>query len=274
MSKVVFLSFANSVYVPSLKRLKGQIRNCSLIDEFNFFTDKDLDKNFRKDFHPYIYRRGYGYWKWKSYLVKQQFDRMHEGDILVYSDAGCDYNDKAEHRFKEYLDIVRLHESGILVFEDDFLERQFTKGDVFRFLIEGNTFLPISDLNQRWGGMWVMRKCANTTNLINKWCDTCMNHFYLITDKASDTPNFPEFIENRHDQSVFSILTKQHGAYALPPSELDKTNFQNVPFLPTRHKVKSSWTDIRRKLMLPYRYLVGMYLVKVKGFYFKDRIAW
>lgn len=274
MSKVIFLSFANSVYVPSLKKLESQIKDCSLIDEFHFLTEKDLDEQFRKDFHPYIYRRGYGYWKWKSYLVKQQFDKMQEDDILVYSDAGCDYNAKAEHRFMEYLNIVKQHESGMMVFEDNFLERQFSKGDVFHFLIGGNTFLPISDSNQRLGGMWMMRKCQNTVELVDRWCDTCMNHFDLITDKASVSPNFPEFIENRHDQSVFSILTKQYGAYALPPSELDKSNFQNVPFLPTRHKVKSQWTDIRRKLMLPYRYLVGMYLVKVKGFYFKNRIAW
>ncbi len=272
--KTVFLSFANSVYVPALKRLEAQIKDCPLIDEFHFLTNKDLDENFRKHFHPYIYRRGYGYWKWKSYLVKQQFDKMEEGDILVYSDAGCDYNEKAEGRFKEYLDVVRQHESGMLVFEDNFLERQFTKGDVFHFLIGGTTFLPISDSNQRWGGMWVMRKCANTKELVDKWCDTCLNYFDLITDKKSVFPNFPEFIENRHDQSVFSILTKQHGAYALPPSELQRTNFQNVPFLPTRHKAKSLWNDVRRKLMLPYRYLVGMYLVKVKGFYFRNRIAW
>lgn len=274
MSKLVFLSFANSVYVPSLRRLESQIKDCPLIDEYHFLTEKDLDKPFRKGFHPYIYRRGYGYWKWKSYLVKQQFDQMRDGDILVYSDAGCDYNAKAEQRFKEYLDIVRLHESGMLVFDDWYLEREYTKGDIFRFLIVGNTFLTISDTNQRWSGMWMMRKCTNTTELVEKWCDTCMNHFDLITDKASATPNFPEFIENRHDQSVFSVLTKLHGAYALPSSELDKSNFQNIPFLPTRHKVKSKWTDIRRKLMLPYRYVVGMYLVKVKGFYFKNRIAW
>lgn len=274
MSKVAFLSFANSVYIPSLKRLEEQIRDCKLIDEFYFLTNKDLNMNFRKDFHPYIYRRGYGYWKWKSYLVKQYFDKMQDDDILVYSDAGCDYNAKAEHRFGEYLDIVRKHESGILVFEDRYLERQFTKGDVFRFLIGRNTFLPISDSNQRLGGMWVMRKCRNTVNLVDKWYDTCMNHFDLITDKSSVAPNFAEFIENRHDQSVFSILTKQYGAYALPHSELEKSNYTNVPFLPTRHKVKSRWTDIRRKLILPYRYIVGMYLVKTRGFYFKNRIAW
>lgn len=274
MSKVVFLSFANSVYIPSLKRLEAQVRNCKLIDEFLFLTNKDLDKNFRKNFHPYIYRRGYGYWKWKSYLVKRQIDNMQEGDILVYSDAGCDFNINAEHRFAEYLEIVRRHESGILVFEDKFLERQYTKGDVFHFFVVGENSLSFSDSNQRWAGMFIIRKCMNTMGFVAKWYDICMNHFALITDKASEIPNFPEFIENRHDQSVFSILTKQYHAYALPPSELDESNYENVPFLPTRNKEKSNWANIRRKILLPYRYFIGMYLAKVKGFYFKERIAW
>lgn len=274
MNKVVFLSFANSVYLSSLRRLEAQIRNCQLINEFHFLTNKDLSKEFRSNLHPYIYRRGYGYWKWKSYICKQQFDHMQEGDILVYSDAGCDYNAAAEKRFAEYMEIVKTHESGILCFEDNFLERMMTKGDVFQYLIGGLTCLPISDSNQRWGGMWMMRKCRNTVSLINKWSETCMKRFDLITDKASVVPNFPDFVENRHDQSVFSILTKQHGAYALPPMELAKSNYPNVPFLPTRHKVKSRWTNIRRKLLLPYRYAVGLYLVKVKHFYFADRIVW
>lgn len=273
-NKVVFLSFANSVYVPSLRRLEQQIKSCPLVDEFHFLTNKDLDKEFRKDFHPYIYRRGYGYWKWKSYLVKQQFDKMEDGDILIYADAGCDYNVKAVDRLKKYMEIASTHESGILVFEDNYKESQLTKGDVFEYLA-GDTKCPsISETRQRWGGMFIMRKCTNTVKLVNEWVDICMNHFDLITDKKSIIPNFPDFLENRHDQSIFSILTKLHNAFAFPPKELAKNNFENVPFLPTRHKVKSKCTDIRRKLMLPYRYVVGLYLVIIKRFYFKDRIAW
>lgn len=272
--KTIFLSFANSVYVPSLRRLEEQIRCCPLINEFHFLTNKDLDKEFRKDFHPYIYRRGYGYWKWKSYLVKLQFGKMEEGDILIYADAGCDYNSKGKNRLKDYLDIVKKHESGIMVFEDNYKESQLTKGDVFEYLV-GDTKCPsISETNQRWAGMFVMRKCSNTVKFVDEWVNICMNHYNLITDKASRVGNYPEFIENRHDQSVFSILTKLHKAFAFSPLELSKQNFNNVPFLPTRHKVKSRWTDFRRKLLLPYRYLLGLYLRKVKGFYFKDRLAW
>lgn len=274
MSKVIFLSFANSTYSPSLCRLKEQLDGCPLIDEFHFLTDKDLGQDFLQKLHPSIYRRGFGYWKWKSYIAKQQFDQMQEDDILVYSDAGCDYNANAVGKFAEYIEMVKKHDSGILCFEDNYLERSLTKGDIFEYLVGTINCTQISDTNQRWGGMWIMRKCANTVSLMDKWFDVCMNHFDLITDKASIIPNFPDFRENRHDQSVFSILTKQHNALTLPPEEMEKSNFANVPFLPTRHKVKSRWTDICGKLKLPYRYAIGLYLVKFKNFYFANRIAW
>lgn len=274
MSKVVFLSFANSVYVPSLHRLEEQIKDCPLIDEFYFLTNKDLDREFLRDFHPYIYRRGYGYWKWKAYLCKKYFDKLQDDDTLIYSDVGCDYNASAVNRFAEYIEIVKTHASGILCFEDPYLERCMTKGDIFEYMIEGMTDPSISDTNQRWAGMFMIRKCSNTRSLIDKWEEINEKRFDLITDKASKTPNFPDFVENRHDQSIFSILSKQHGAFVFPPSELDKSNYSNVPFLPTRHKVRSFWTNIRRNLLLPYRYAVGLYLVKVKHFYFARHIAW
>ncbi|MDY4174582.1 MAG: hypothetical protein SOY07_04710 [Bacteroidales bacterium] len=274
MSKVVFLSFANTDFAPSLKRLQEQIKCCPLIDEFFFMTEKDLGADFLKDFHPSIYRRGYGYWKWKSYLVKRTFDKMNDGDVLIYSDAGCDYNPNAENRLREYIDIVRQHVSGVLCFEDPTLERQYTKGDVFTFLTGGNQQSQITDSNQRWAGMWLMCKCANSTNLVDKWWDTCESHFDLITDKASTSKNFPDFIEARHDQSVFSILTKQFGAYALPPEELAKANFANVPFQPTRNKMKSTKTFIYRRISLPFRWLIGLYLIAVQDFYFRGRYIW
>ncbi len=274
MSKVIFLSFANSAYRPSLYRLKKQLADCPHIDEFHFLTEKDLGQNFLRELHPSLYRRGYGYWKWKSFIAKQQFDRMQDGDILIYSDAGCDYNAKAANKLFEYIEMTRKHISGILCFENEHLERRLTKGDIFDYLVGGENRQQISDSYQRWGGMWMMRKCNNSVCLIDKWFDTCMYHFDLITDKASVTPNFPDFIENRHDQSVFSILTKLHGALALPPQELHKDNYANVPFLPTRHKVKSRWTSVFHKLMIPWRYAVGLYLVYFKHFYFANRIAW
>jgi len=53
-----------------------------------------------------------------------------------------------------------------------------------------------------------IRKCKGSMDLIDKWLDTMVNHFDLVNDSPSKLPNHPAFIENRHDQSVFSLLCK------------------------------------------------------------------
>lgn len=59
MNKVVFITFANSKYKQSLARLKAQVSESKYITNKYLFTEKDLDMNFKKNFHPSLYRRGY-----------------------------------------------------------------------------------------------------------------------------------------------------------------------------------------------------------------------
>ena len=32
--------------------------------------------------------RGYGYWLWKSYIIKKTIEKMSDDDILLYLDCG------------------------------------------------------------------------------------------------------------------------------------------------------------------------------------------
>ena len=65
-----------------------------------FFSERDLPKDFFKGFSPKIYRRGYGYWIWKPYIVSKMMSRLNDGDILVYTDAGtqCIYLEESDLR--------------------------------------------------------------------------------------------------------------------------------------------------------------------------------
>ena len=50
--------------------------------------------------------------------------------------------------------------------------------------------------------------CDKTRTLVNRWYELCCN-YHLIDDSPSIAPNLPEFIEHRHDQAIFSLLTKK-----------------------------------------------------------------
>lgn len=274
MSKVVFITFANKDLSKTLHRIKSQLMQCDLIDEFHFFTEKDLPSIFFRRCSPYLYRRGFGYWAWKYILAKETFDKMSIGDILIYADAGCDYNGEASSRLANYISICKGNESGIVTFEDEHYEREYTKGDIFNSLIVQEDREHIANSKQIWAGLWLIRKCETSINFVNTLHDISLNQFNLLTDKRSLTPNCSCFIENRHDQSVFSVLAKQVGAYVFPKEEIVRKNWSNIPFVPTRHKEKAIAARLKRIALLPYRWLLREYLVRCRGFVFSSKRIW
>ena len=58
-------------------------------------------------------------------------------------------------------------------------------------------------------GILMMKKCDVITSLINEWYDICSNNYHLIDDSPSIEKNFDNFIENRHDQSIYNLLVKK-----------------------------------------------------------------
>ena len=69
MQKIILLSFADKRYKKSLERLKRQTEAFPF-DERHFLTQENLPKSFRKTLKTWKYRRGYGYWRWKFYIVR------------------------------------------------------------------------------------------------------------------------------------------------------------------------------------------------------------
>lgn len=63
------------------------------------------------------------------------------------------------------------------------------------------------------GTFTMMKKSQNTINFMREWLSVFWNHFNLVDDSPSVTPNYPEFIENRHDQTILSMLIKKHNIY-------------------------------------------------------------
>jgi glutaredoxin-related protein len=71
-------------------------------------------------------------------------------------------------------------------------------------------------------GILLIYKCEKTIKLINEWNNICSNNYNFIDDSNSIHKNFKEFIEHRHDQSVFNLLIKK---YNLINYDMDPTCF-------------------------------------------------
>ena len=59
--------------------------------------------------------------------------------------------------------------------------------------------------------MFVVNK--KTRNIVNSWYRIATN-YHMIDDSPSLHKNLNCFIEHRHDQSIFSLLTKKYNIYS------------------------------------------------------------
>lgn len=214
-----FLSFASSNIKCALARLEKQVRDFELFDSVLLCDEYALEDAFRRRWadrmKPGV--RGFGYWCWKPYLIRRELERLPEGGVLFYCDAGCHMNARGKERFLGYLAQLEALPEGVLGFaiEDEHKEARWTKGDVFDYF--GCRDNPaVTQTAQVESGHIFLRRCPQAMEFVNAWYEALECDCSLFDDSPSRSPNLPGFQANRHDQSVFSVLYKMHGIPAIP----------------------------------------------------------
>lgn len=237
--KKIICSFASTQFAETLSRLSHQIAQMSFFDDTHLLDETRLDPTFRRRFDAAltIGSRGYGYWVWKPYIISQILDGLSAGDTLLYVDAGCHINREGKSRLITYYGLLEKSPCGVLAFRlpadlysygllgrhvrvaNYFLERRWTKGDLLDYFRVRDSLL-ITETPQIQSGVILIRKCEESSALVSKWLSVYYDHFHLVDDGPSSSPNLPGFIENRHDQSVFSLLCKMAHATLLSTDEV------------------------------------------------------
>jgi hypothetical protein len=231
-----------------LERFGNQARQMNIYDGIFLYNENNLDKNFRKFFKDKLkLKRGAGYWVWKPHIILKTLEKLNEGDLLQYTDAGCHLNPKGLPRLNEYFDMASDSETGLLAFELPWVtEKQYAKGDLFDYF--GVRDDPDIYPAQIAGGILFVRKCEKSIAIIKQWQKVFYDDFALIDDSPSKSSNFPEFIENRHDQSVWSILVKLNGVPRLSHSEQCKPFEKKYPIWVLRDKARTATFFTKIKL--------------------------
>lgn len=216
-----FICFADSRMLPSLDRLNKQAHEMNFFDEISTLSELDLPESFVRQHRGLMKRgvRGFGYWVWKPYIIQKALEALNEGDELWYLDTGCHLNPKGRERMFHYAEILANNELGIAAFELETAcsERAYTKMDLLVHM--GVQDCPeITDSGQLCTTHILMRKCPQVMKFIEDW-GSHWSDLHLLDDTPSVIPNFPEFIEHRHDQSVFSIMAKLRGAARISGTE-------------------------------------------------------
>jgi len=176
---------------------------------------------------PFV--RGRGYWFWKSalfnHLVKQGI--IKNGDMVVYVDADSaafvDVDCGGCMNETEWRERLALFDEKSL---DMFVERQpkgrqfvrhegkfdvceytWTKQDIFEKFNTNWDDPQYGRTMQAHASFWVARVNERTRKFVQMY-EELMTDFHLCSDEKSVSPDNPHFHENRHDQSMFSMLMK------------------------------------------------------------------
>ena len=144
---------------------------------------------------------------------------INEDDILVYADCGCEINLDGKTRFLEYIYMLDNNPNnfGIISFQmKHLLEKIYTKQKIFKWF-KANEI--IKNTGQFVGGVQILKKNKHSLNIINTWMNNMIYH--LINDDTDNEEQY--FKENRHDQSIYSVIVKKFGSIKLS----DETWFEN-----------------------------------------------
>lgn len=238
--KIHFVTYGNELYNNSKKRLREESVNSGWFDTITVCGPENLSEEFKHEFSDILkQKRGGGYWIWKFDIIKQQLTKLDNNDILIYMDSGCTINTNGKTRFNEYIEMLNNSNESIISFQMSHVEKKYTNKELFHHF-DMNT----NDNNGNSGQIMATVLIMKNTDEMMKMIDECINvlrtDHLLVTDHYNKLGQRNDFIDNRHDQSILSLVRKKHGSIVLT----DETYFQpfgneqslKFPFWATRKR--------------------------------------
>lgn len=151
---------------------------------------------------------------------KKTMENMKDGDILLYLDSFYKLNTR---NFDEYFEIIK---NDYIIGTTNCIENEWCKADlIIKLNMIEHKYL---DTSQHQAGAILFLVCDKTRKLVNEWYEIGTD-YHLIDDSKSYVKNLHCFKEHRHDQSIFSLLTKKYNLfskYSLKDSIVLKRNIE------------------------------------------------
>lgn len=212
--KRVLISFATSHYQGAQANLTETA--APWFDEIRPFHSDTLPESFRA-LHAdlFRYRRGYAFWIWKPWLILRELRTLAPGDVLMYCDAQLAFVADPAPLFD-----LCVNRDGILLFHqrrEEHVNRTWTRRDCFEAMG--------CDESRYWNGpqlnaaMQVYSPTPRAFAFIEEWYQW-NSRLDVVGDAVSEKPEFPDFKDHRHDQSILSLMAIRDGLDTMPdPSQ-------------------------------------------------------
>ena len=201
------INYANDAY-KNAQKLNTETAFSNGVEKVIEYSSKDIDACFyNKNKEILLCHRGNGYWLWKPYFVKKTLEKLNDNDYLIYSDSASYYINNVNL----LIQCMERESTDIMVFSlpRDMLERTWSKRDAF--VLMNCDFAVYANTPQRLAGFILLKKTKRVCNFITEWLTFAQDR-RIITDQPNcmGKENYPDFRENRHDQTIFSLLSKKY----------------------------------------------------------------
>jgi len=213
-AKTRFISFGSTpIHYNAAVNLTDQALSIGKFDTSHVYTKSNVDDWFAaKNKHILRQPLGDGCWLWKPFIIFKELCALADGDILVYCDSLYDMIKDHPIPMSTFItDTLSMSTNDIFCVHNKpndgtYPETAYTKGDSFVIIPGGN---KASNGPQIWAGFIGIKKSLQSLAFVSEWLAYCQDD-RLVTDKKDEVAQpFANFIQNRRDQSVLSLVAKK-----------------------------------------------------------------
>lgn len=201
----IFINFANDRYQKEQDFALKTAKMFGNFDKIIGYGPSDIDEQFYQQNENILkIKRGAGLWLWKPYFILKTLNESSEGDYVFYLDSGFFMTKKIDW----LIEALNKGSQDIMSFQTYYPEIQWTKKSLLQKMgCDSEEFLRS---NQFLGGICLVRNSKASRKFFSEFIRLA-SELENIEDAKPSEMQYPEFIENRHDQSIYSLLCKKAG---------------------------------------------------------------
>ena len=191
---------------------------CHLAKRTQFFDDyislspTDLSLDFQNKFSDVLSKsRGAGYFLWKYKIIQETLNQTNIDDIVFYIDAGSTINYNSSKKLDEYYEkLLSGNQSHFAFRMNHIVEKFYTTKELLNYF-DLTTESKEANEGQFMATVLMFKNCKESFGLLDEFEKVVLTDPKLITDYYSRHSQIKGFQEHRHDQSIFSLLSKIYG---------------------------------------------------------------
>lgn len=199
---IVFATFTSTGYEAARDRIVKEVTANGRFDKVYTYNETELTLELLAS-PTFKIKKGLGHYSWKPDIIWQTLNKVNEGDIVVYLDAGCSVYDCNEwDKFFSYLE-----KYDILAFRLHQYNYKWTRKSVFDHFS--------SEINTNWresfqygANALMLKKNDASLTFVREWREYMIGRLDLCGDVSKEERPYEDFrlVENRYDQTIMTAL--------------------------------------------------------------------